>query len=174
VEFFLVGYLVEVVRLNLFSVGVITGSQIVALIIARPLIGRISDRVGRRIPIILGSLVSCLLLLLFPFTTQFPILLLLSVGYGISFATVISSTSPLVSELVPQRLVGSSLGFLSTIMDVGQTAGPIISGLIFASSLHYVGLFSSLSVLLLFSCSIFALSKPRKIDTDSIPIKTDS
>ncbi len=174
VEFFLVGYLVEVVRLNLFSVGVITGSQIVALIIARPLIGRISDRVGRRIPIILGSLISCILLLFFPFMTQFPILLLLSVGYGISFATVISSTSPLVSELVPQRLIGSSLGFLSTIMDVGQTAGPIISGLILASSLHYVGLFSSLSVILLFSCSIFALSKPRKIDTDSILKKHDS
>jgi MFS family permease len=50
VEFFLVGYLSEVVRLDPFSIGVIMGSQVIALILARPLMGRISDRIGMRIP----------------------------------------------------------------------------------------------------------------------------
>jgi DHA1 family multidrug resistance protein-like MFS transporter len=162
VEFFLVGYLAEVVGLNAFSIGVIMGSQIVALIIARPLMGRISDKTSRRIPIIAGSAVGCLILLAVPFTTQFPILLLLSIGYGIGFATVLSSTSPLISEIAPPSLVGASMGFLSTMMDTGQTLGPIVSGVILSANLQYVGLFVSLSLILIVSSLVFALSKTAK------------
>jgi MFS family permease len=159
VEFFLVGYLTEVAGLNLFYVGVITGSEIVALMIARPLIGRVSDKVGRTKPILAGIIASCLIVAVIPFTTSFQVILALVIAYGVSFAAVLSSTSPLISELVPAGLVGASMGFLSTMMDVGQTLGPIISGVIFASSLHYLGLFVSLSLLLAISSIIFLLSK---------------
>jgi MFS family permease len=96
-----------------------------------------------------------------PFTTQFPLLLLLAVGYGASFATVLSSTSPTVADLVPTALVGASMGFLATTMDIGQTLGPIVSGLIFATNLRYTGMFLSLSVLLVISSIIFLLSKKK-------------
>ncbi|MEM3041125.1 MAG: MFS transporter, partial [Nitrososphaerota archaeon] len=91
----------------------------------------------------------------------FPLLVLLSVCYGLGFSMVISSTSPLISELVPPSMVGASMGFLSTMMDVGQTLGPIISGLIFATNLQYVGVFSSLSLLLILSCAVFVLSRVK-------------
>ena len=159
VEFFLVGYLTDVVGLNLLLVGAITGSEIVALVIARPLIGRLSDRIGRTKPILTGIVASCLFVGAIPFVSEFWLLLLLAVGYGVSFAMVLSSTSPLVSELVPATLVGASMGFLATTMDVGQTLGPIISGLIFASSLRYLGLFLSLSLLLVVSAVVFVISK---------------
>jgi MFS family permease len=166
VEFFLVGYLVDVVGLNLFLVGVITGSEIVALVIARPLIGRLSDRVGRAKPIIVGIFASCLFVGAIPFASGFWLLLLLAVGYGVSFAMVLSSTSPLVSDLVPATLVGASMGFLSTMMDVGQTLGPIVSGLIFASSLRYLGLFLSLVLLLVVSAVVFVFSKRYRLVPD--------
>ena len=162
VEFFLVGYLTDVVKLNLFSVGVITGSEIVALVIARPLIGRVSDKVGRNKPILVGIVASAVLVAAIPFTTQFPLLLLLAVGYGVSFATVLSSTSPMVADLVPVTLVGASMGFLSTMMDVGQTIGPIVSGVIFATSLRYAGLFFSLSLILIVSVIIFVYPKKKR------------
>jgi len=162
VEFFLVGYLAEVVRMDPFSIGVIMGSQVIALILGRPLMGRISDRIGRRIPIISGSIIGCLVLAAFPLSGNFPILLLLSIAYGLGFATVISSTSPLASEIVPPNLLGTSLGFLSTMMDVGQTLGPVISGLILAISLQYTTLFYSLSLLSIVSALAFTLSKTAK------------
>ena len=162
VEFFLVGYLKEIVKLDPFSIGIIMGSQVIALIVARPFMGRVSDETGRCVPIVLGSSISCLLLLVFPFTTQFVILVLLSIGYGLGFAMVISSTSPLISELVSANLVGASMGFLSTMMDVGQTLGPIVSGVILTTSLQYLGLFSSLSLLLISSGVVFVLSRTTK------------
>jgi MFS family permease len=159
VEFFLVGYLTDVVGLDLFSIGIITGSEIVALVIARPFIGRVSDRIGRTKPIIAGIIASCFLIAAVPFTTQFPLLLFLAVAYGVSFATVLSSTSPMVCDMVPATLVGASMGFLSTTMDIGQTLGPIVSSVIFATNLRYVGLFLSLSFLLVISIIVFLLSK---------------
>lgn len=159
VEFFLVGYMTDVAKIDPFLIGIVMGSQVVAVIIARPFMGRISDKIGRSIPIVLGSSVSCILLLAFPFSTQLPALVLLSVGYGLGYAMVISSTSPLISELVPRDLVGTSMGFLSTMMDVGQTLGPIVSGVVLMTGLQYVGLFFSLSILMLSSIIVFGMSK---------------
>jgi len=156
-EFFLAGYLPEVVQLNKFLTGVIVMSTIGVAIFAKPYMGRVSDKIGRRIPILIGCVVSGLPLLAIPFVTDFWVLLLLVLVYGFGFATVTASTPALISELVPKELVGTSMGFLSTIMDVGQTLGAIISGFILATNLQYMGVFPSLAFVLLFSCIIFAL-----------------
>ncbi len=162
-EFFIVGYIIGIARLDAFFAGAILTAQVATLIVARPIFGRLSDKKGRRVPIVAGSLISAALLFVVPFTVQFPLLLLIGVGYGLGFAMVVSSTSPLMSELAPAGLVGSSMGFLCTTMDIGQTLGPIVSGVILASTLQYNGLFASLSLLLFASATIFALSKTARI-----------
>jgi len=161
-EFFLAGYLPEVARLDKFLTGIIIASIIGIAIFARPYMGRLSDKIGRRKPIILGCIISAAPMLVIPFVTSFWALLLLALIYGFGFASVTSSTPALISELTPKELVGTSMGFLDTIMDVGQTLGPIISGLILATSLQYVGVFLSLSILLLLACLSFVLSKVPK------------
>jgi MFS family permease len=164
IEFFVVGYMVEVAKLDALYAGTFLSVQVATLIIARPILGRLSDMKGRRTPIILGSSIACLLSLAIPFTTQFPLLLLISVGYGFGFAMAISSTSPLMSELAPQGSVGASMGFLSTLMDVGQTLGPFLSGIILTSFNHeYAALFASLSFLLLGATLIFSIFREKAI-----------
>jgi MFS family permease len=155
VEFYLAGYLPEVVHLDKFLTGVIITSIIGVAIFARPYMGRVSDKMGRRSPIVLGCIVSGLPLLTIPFVVDFWILLSLVMVYGFGFATVTASAPALISELVSKDTVGTSMGFFDTIMDVGQTIGPIISGLILATSLQYTGLFFSLTFILLLSCSVF-------------------
>ena len=162
VEFFLVGYLGDVVQLDAFQIGIIMGCQIVAVIIFKPFMGRVSDRIGRTTPIIVGSIASGLPLLAFPFITRFSDLLLLSVIYGLGFAMVTSSTPALVSELAPVNLTGAAMGFLGMTMDIGQTIGPLITGMILATNLGYQGSFPALTAVLLFSVVIFALPKIAK------------
>jgi len=161
-EFFLAGYLPEVVHLNKFLTGVVVMSIGGVQIFAKPYMGRVSDKIGRQIPIALGCIVSGLPLLAIPFVTDFWVLLLLVLVYGFGFATVTASTPALISELAPKELVGTSMGFLGTIMDVGQTLGPIVSGFILATNLQYYGVFPSLTFVLLFSCIVFALSGVAK------------
>jgi MFS family permease len=160
------GYLPEVAHFNLLSTGVITGSFIAIPIFVKPFMGRISDKVGRRTPIIVGLITSGLPLLAIPFTTNFPILLLLAIIYGLGFAAVTASTPALTSELVTAERVGAAMGFLGMTMDVGQTIGPIISGVILATTLQYSGLFPSLTIVLLASCGIFALSNLYKTNSE--------
>lgn len=163
VEFFLVGYLTEIVKLNDFITGIMITSIIAIGIFARPYVGRLSDRAGRRIPIVIGCIISGLPLLALPFVLNFWVLLLLIVIYGLGFATVLSSTHALTCDLVPKELVGTSMGFIDTVMDIGQTLGPIASGVILAVSLafgfQYILVFLTLGLILLATGAIFALSQ---------------
>ena len=162
VEFYLVQYMILVAGINAFNVGVVMSAQMISLIVSRPIMGRFSDRTSRQIPVILGCIVSGLLLVFVPFTTQFWVLLAISIGYGIGFAMVISSTAPLMCDLTLPSVIGTAMGFLSTMMDVGQTLGPIVSAQILASSWKYSGLFASLTLLLFASSLIFLFSRTAK------------
>jgi MFS family permease len=100
-----------------------------------------------------------------PFTVRFSLLLLISVLYGIGFSMVTASTPALVSELTDRALVGTGMGFLGTIMDLGQTLGPIITGIILAVGFGYLGSFAALTVTLLVTCGIFIVSGASRIVT---------
>lgn len=157
VEFFLSGYLPDVAHIDPFLTGIIIASMVFMTVVTKPYMGRISDKTGRRVPIAVGCVISALPLLIVPFVTDFWFLLILILIYGFGFAAVTASTPALISELVPEEFIGTSMGFLDTLMDVGQTLGPIISGFIFAG-LQYRGVFPSLTIVMLFSAAIFVLS----------------
>jgi MFS family permease len=166
IEYFLVGYLKDIAAMDSFSIGIINGGYLLIVLIFKPIVGRFSDRAGRRIPIIYGTIISGLPLLAIPFLKDFASILVLSIVYGLGFSMVTSTDPALASELVAKTQIGTSMGYISTIMDVGQTLGPIICGFIIGAGLGYVGLFTSLTVLLLSSCVIFTLSgvgRSRKI-----------
>lgn len=162
-EFFLTGYLTLFLHYSLLIPGLIATCIIGIAIFARPYMGRVSDRIGRRIPIVMGCIISAAPLMVIPYITDFTLLVLLAIIYGFGFATVTGSTSPLISELVPEGLVGTSMGFLAMTMDLGQTIGPIISGFVLASSFQYLGVFMSLALVLLLSCGVFVLSNVGKL-----------
>ncbi len=155
-DFYLAEYMIFGLGYNTLGQGLIASSVLAVAIFARPFMGRVSDRIGRRIPIISGSILSALAMITVPFVADFTTLVVLLVIYGFGFATVTSSTTPLICDLMPQEFVGTSMGLLDTTMDIGQTLGGFISGAVFATSLHYTAVFLSFGIVLLFSCIIFA------------------
>ncbi|MGB9134755.1 MAG: MFS transporter [Candidatus Bathyarchaeia archaeon] len=163
VEFFLVGYLKEIANLDPFLIGIVMAGQLAIVPIAKPFMGRLSDKVGRSPPIVLGSIMSAISLAAIPLTTHFSVLLLILIVYGVGFSFVTSSTPALASELVEKEYTGTAMGFLSTVMDVGQTLGPIVSGLILAATLTYFSVFASLSVILLTSCLLVLLVSQKRV-----------
>ncbi|UCD96939.1 MAG: MFS transporter [Candidatus Bathyarchaeota archaeon] len=170
VEFFLVGFMKEVVQLDPFEIGVVMGIQIVAVTLTKPVMGRVSDAVGRRNPIIAGSFVGGVPLLLIPLATELSALILLSIVYGIGFAMVTASTPALVSELAPRNLTGTAMGFLCTTMDVGQTIGPLITGMVVATNLSYGGAFLALAAVLFLSTLISVLIRFAHRKDDEISL----
>jgi MFS family permease len=111
-----------------WQIGVILGVQLVSIVFAKPLMGRVSDRVGRKQVIIPGLLIGATSVALLPLAPNFIGLLALSLAFGLGFATVTSSTAALVADLTRDGRYGSSMGVLRTVMDVGQSIGPLLTG----------------------------------------------
>lgn len=158
-DFYLAEYMIVGLHYSTLSQGLISSSVLAVAIFARPAMGRVSDKIGRRAPIVFGCILSALVFVAVPYVTNFAILIALLVIYGFGFATVTSATSPLMCELVPEELVGAGMGFLDTTMDAGQTLGGFASGIVFATNLHSTGVFLSFAIVLLCSCILFELSR---------------
>lgn len=117
-----------------WQIGIILGVQLVAIVFMKPLMGRLSDRVGRKRIIIPGLLLGAASIALLPLLPGFAGLAALSLVFGLGFATVTSSTSALVADLTKDGRFGSSMGVLRTVMDVGQSIGPVLTGWVVAAA----------------------------------------
>lgn len=110
--------------------GVLFGAQSVTSFFSRPIMGRASDRIGRRPLILLGLVVCAVSLAAIPFTRPFGWLLLLSALFGFGEAVVNASAAALVADLSELKTLGSAMGMQGTIMDIGHASGPILAGLL--------------------------------------------
>ncbi len=140
VETFLPRYLKENTNFSTLAIGGLFTGQILVVALTKPIMGRISDRHGR-VPIIisglaLGGIVTGAL----AFSANWFVLIALVGLFGLGLATVTASTSALVADLSKASSRGSAMGLLSTIMDIGQSLGPILTGVmigIFAGTTQY-------------------------------------
>ena len=127
-EAFLPIYAVKVAGLNEFQAGLLWGVQVLVTILSKPLMGRISDRYGRR-PLINGGMVLCALSFgAIPLLHNFYLLLITATFFGLGEALVTSSTAALVADICQQRHFGTAMGTFGTIFDVGHAAGPYPGG----------------------------------------------
>jgi MFS transporter, DHA1 family, multidrug resistance protein len=153
-EAFLPIYAVKVAGLNEFQAGLLWGIQVLVTILAKPIMGRTSDRYGRR-PLIIGGIVLCALSFgAIPMLRDFYLLLVTAALFGLGEALVTSSTAALVADICQERHFGTAMGTFGTIFDVGHAAGPIIAGLLLAR-LGYLPSFWIMAVAPLVSIPIF-------------------
>ena len=139
-----------------WQIGIILGVQLVSIVFAKPLMGRVSDRVGRRQVIIPGLLIGAASVALLPLASSFFVLAGLSLLFGIGFATVTSSTAALVADLTQNSRYGSSMGVLRTVMDVGQSIGPVLTGWMVGMA-GYGSAFSLLAAILVLAALLLGL-----------------
>ncbi len=156
-EAFIVFYALDK-GISTLSIVLISGAQLLTIVLAKPILGKMSDEHGRDRFIITGTLIGGLSLLAVPFTNDAWVLIIVSTIYGIGYSSVTSSTVALVSDLCTEAGSGSTMGFLNTAMDIGQAIGPILTGAIVGTTLGYVGGFWFMSLVLLMAAAVFYIS----------------
>ncbi len=139
-----------------WQIGVILGVQLLSIVFAKPLMGRVSDRVGRRRVILPGLAIGAASVALLPAFPSFVGLTALSLAFGLGFATVTSSTAALVADLTKDGRYGSSMGVLRTVMDVGQSIGPVLTGFVVGVA-GYGSAFGLLATILVAAALMLAL-----------------
>lgn len=142
-ETYLPVYLTEL-HIPASEIGLIFSVQILSIALSKPLFGKLADRVDKRILILTGVLTLGLSIGILGFfhTIIAEIILGVIFGLGLSFSTV--TTSTYVAEISEDSKLGSSLGALSSIMDIGQTVGPFITGIIITYFSYKFGFLLSL------------------------------
>ena len=149
-----------------WQIGIILGVQLLSVIVVKPLMGAASDRFGRRAIIVPGLLLGMASVALLPLTGNVVVLCVLSVLYGVAFATVTSSTTALVADVSKSGQFGASVGVLRTIMDVGQTIGPVLTGFLIGAWGYGVA-FPALAVILALSGIAFAFV-PQPVERSGV------
>jgi MFS family permease len=148
------------VGLNPGEAGLLFGVQGLTSFFSKPVMGRVSDRVGRK-PLILAGLCICAgTFVAIPHVSWFPALLLLSAGFGYGEAVVTSSTSAFVADLSELKTLGAGMGMQGTIGDIGHASGPLLAGVLIAG-LSYQNAFAIIAALQLVAAALFWLTLRR-------------
>jgi MFS family permease len=140
-----------------YQAGVLFAAQTLIIAATKPSFGRLSDRVDRRIQIVAGLLILGCTVAAIPFAPGFFAFLLVSALFALGMSLSTVATSAYVADVAEQEQMGASMGALSSIMDIGHSAGPLVTGIIVAAGGFGPGFFASFLIAILI-CGFFVLS----------------
>jgi predicted MFS family arabinose efflux permease len=112
------------------AIGALFAAYAAALLLATPVFARVADRMGRRWPLVLGSVGVAGATLLFAVATAYPALVAARAAQGAAAAAVWTSGIALVAELVPAERLGQAMGTVLACMSAGLIAGPPVGGVL--------------------------------------------
>jgi MFS transporter, DHA1 family, multidrug resistance protein len=145
------------VGLNAGEVGLLFTIQSLTSFISKPIMGRVSDRMGRQPLIMVGLLICAATFVSIPHVSELALLLMLSAGFGFGEAVVSSSSSALVADSSEFKTLGAGMGMQGTIGDIGHASGPLLAGVLIAN-MSYAGAFGIIAGLQVASAGFFWLA----------------
>lgn len=140
-----------------YEAGILFAAQTLIIALTKPFFGRTADQVDKRIQIIAGLLILGCSVAAIPVASSFAAFLLVSsiLALGMSLSTV--ATSAYIADIAKKEHLGASMGALSSVMDIGHSAGPLITGIIIAGSGYGYGFLASFLIAAAV-CGLFAFS----------------
>jgi MFS transporter, DHA1 family, multidrug resistance protein len=112
------------------AIGVMLSAQVLTLALTKPVMGRFSDRHGRKPQIFYGAVMGAFCISSFALAPSFEAMLTVSILLGLCLSIVTSATSALIADASRCEERGSAMGVLGSIMDIGHTTGPLVAGII--------------------------------------------
>ncbi len=142
--------------LNDAAIAAVLTLQLSVAVLAKPLAGNLSDRLGRKPVIVLGLGTCAAALPLIFRMTSFAGLLAVVPLLGLGVAAVTPTTNALIADLVAARRLGTGMGVFGTIWDIGEAAGPILAGILIGH-IGYEQAFDVLATAIAVVAVVFAL-----------------
>jgi MFS family permease len=140
-----------------FQTGIIFAVQVLIIAGTKPFFGKLADRYDKRVQIAAGLIIIGCSVAAIPLVSSFTYFLMVSatLGLGMSLSTV--ATSAYVADIAHKEQIGASMGALSATMDIGHSAGPLVTGIIITAVGYTLGFFVSF-LLAIAVTAVFALS----------------
>lgn len=118
-------------------VGVITASYSISRAFIMPLIGRWSDRKGRKIFLTTGLFGYALVSAMYMFSDSLTFLLVVRLIQGAVSGMIIPVTRAWIGDMTPQGEEGRWQGYFNTAFFSGSAAGPFLGGMLADINMNY-------------------------------------
>jgi MFS transporter, DHA1 family, tetracycline resistance protein len=118
-----------------FGIGLVFSIYSMMQLLFAPVLGRISDHVGRRPIIMLGLLGSAVSYTIYGFASSFPLLLFSRAVHGACAATV-STAQAYVADTTDESNRAHGMGMIGAAFGLGFVLGPALGGLLGHASLR--------------------------------------
>ena len=123
---FLPIFLAEQLTITVFEVGIVMAIFSGVSMIATPLMGRASDKIGRKTLIVVGSGLFGLALIGYVFSSNIYHLMLVTVGVAASLCAIMPCTLAILTEIIPSNRSGLMMGLYGTFEDLAGIVTPSI------------------------------------------------
>ncbi|NMB66663.1 MFS transporter [Candidatus Woesearchaeota archaeon] len=138
-----------------YQIGIIFSLQIFSIAITKPFFGKLSDKIDKKKQILIGIMILGFSISLLGFFSSIIIESVIGIffGLGLSFSTI--ATNSYIGEITKKDKLGSSLGLFSSLMDIGQSLGPLIAGFIISYFSFRLGFILCLVISILSGINFF-------------------
>ncbi|WP_334792950.1 MFS transporter [Nostoc sp.] len=116
------------------EIGIVMGSFAIGLLLSRPTLGRLADERGRKIVLVIGTIVAAIAPFGYLATQSIPLLILVRIFHGISIAAFTTGYSALIADLATNETRGEIIGYMSLTTPLGLAIGPALGGYLEATS----------------------------------------
>lgn len=112
------------IGLGLSVAGSLSGILSITALIARPFSGLASDRINKKLLMVVSTAVSGVVISLYGMTTSAPALFVLRILHGTAFAFSGTCNIAMASRYIPKQRMGEGIGYLGIGNIIAQAVGP--------------------------------------------------
>lgn len=123
--------------------GILFSIYSVVQFLFSPIWGQLSDRVGRKGPILLGQLGLSVSFLMFGFATELWMLFAARILGGVLSAAILPAVMAYVADTTDEAHRGASIGYLGAAAGIGIAFGPVVGGVLAEISIQMPFFFSA-------------------------------
>jgi len=146
-----------------YLIGIIFAVQVLIIAGTKPFFGTLADRFDKRIQISAGLIILAGSAVYIPFASEFSTVILVSAVFGLGMSLSTVATSAYIADVARKEQIGASMGALSSTMDIGHAAGPLVTGIVVMAAGYAYGFFVSF-LLTIAVAIIFAVSVRNKCE----------
>jgi MFS family permease len=149
--------------------GIIISSQVLVIAVTKPVFGRVADRIDKRYQIVAGLVLLGVCVACIPLSPGIAGYFVLASGLGLGMSLSTVATSAYIADIARREEMGASMGGLSSTMDIGHSAGPLITGIIISSA-GYIAGFGAGMIVTIIVAAYFAVSVMKQDPARAQPV----
>lgn len=126
--------------------GLMTGLFSIAALVFRPVFGKLLDKNGRKIVVMIGLTLIALMSVSYIFSHTIPVLIAFRIINGIGFSAGSTAIATVVADILPKNKLAEGIGYFGISNNVAQAIGPLI-GLYIIQGYGYTALFGAVTAI---------------------------